>query len=100
MSGVISSNLALKWNSEKLDSFSPTRGLRQWDLLSPYLFLLCTDKLALLIQSKVENQQRFSIKIYENGLTIFHLFFADDFFSPVQSLPRCALLERFFILSI
>lgn len=40
MSCVTSSILYLKWNGEKLDSFAPTRGLRQGDPMSPYIFLL------------------------------------------------------------
>lgn len=49
MSCTTSSSLALKWNGEKLDSFAPTRGLRQGDPMSSYLILLCMEKLALLI---------------------------------------------------
>lgn len=53
MSCTTSSSLTLKWNSEKLDPFAPTRGLRQGDPISPYLFVLCMEKLGLLIQEKV-----------------------------------------------
>lgn len=77
MSCTTSSNLALKWNGEQLDSFSPTRGLRQGDPMPPYIFLLWMEKLALLIQSKVDSNQCNPIRISDNGPPNSHLFFAD-----------------------
>lgn len=48
--------LSLLWNGSKLCFFSPTRGLRQGDPISPYLFVLCTEKLACLITNKVSKK--------------------------------------------
>lgn len=62
MSCITSSSLSLKWNGEKLDSFTPIRGLRQGDLLFPYLFVLCMEKLAILIQEKVQQKKWLPIK--------------------------------------
>lgn len=53
MSCVTKSSLSLLWNGKRLPSFSPTRGLRQGDPFSPYLFVFCTEKISLAIQSEV-----------------------------------------------
>ena len=56
----------------------PSRGLRQGDPLSSYLFLLCADDFSSLINRAVRNQTMSGLSICRGGLTITHLFFADD----------------------
>lgn len=48
---ISSSNMRVLWNGEELESFLPTRGIRQGDPLSPYLFVLCMERLSHLISA-------------------------------------------------
>ena len=57
---------------------TPSRGLRQGDPLSPYLFLLCTEVFSALLARKVGNGELQGIKICDGAPTIHHLLFAND----------------------
>ncbi|GMJ04189.1 hypothetical protein HRI_004088000 [Hibiscus trionum] len=59
-------------------SFRPTRGLRQGDPLSPYLFLFCAQGLSALLNEAKSNKQVAGVKVGRQGVTLTHLFFADD----------------------
>lgn len=58
--------------------FKPSRGLMQGDPLSPYLFVLCVELLAHLIEDCREDGRWKTLKAGRNGHIISHLFFADD----------------------
>ncbi|KAK4267368.1 hypothetical protein QN277_024155 [Acacia crassicarpa] len=75
---ISSSNMQLLWNGNKAESFHPTRGVRQGDPLSPYLFVICMEKLAHLIQEATHNGHWKPIRLSRRGPPISHLFFADD----------------------
>ena len=49
LSCVSSTTTALLFNGSKLESFHPSRGIRQGDPISPYLFLLCMEFLGAQI---------------------------------------------------
>ena len=56
----------------------PSRGLRQRDPLSSYLFLLCADGFSSLINKAVRSQAMSGLSICRGCLMISHLFFTDD----------------------
>ena len=75
---VTSVRYTLLINGNISQSFTPRKGLRQGDPLSPYLFLFCANILSLALM-KVENQQRIKgVKIGWTGIPFTHLFFAND----------------------
>ncbi|KAM5551745.1 hypothetical protein ABKV19_026542, partial [Rosa sericea] len=65
-------------NGELTETFRASRGIRQGDPLSPYLFVLCMEKLSHLINSTVEVGQWKPVRASGSGPFISHLFFADD----------------------
>lgn len=42
---ISTSRMRVLWNGEALEEFHPSRGIRQGDPLSLYLFVLCIEKL-------------------------------------------------------
>lgn len=65
-------------NGEPSQTIHPSKGLRQRDPLSPYLFLLCTKGLhGLSAKATIFGDIR-GIFIYKNGPRLTHLFFAND----------------------
>ncbi|KAG5561218.1 hypothetical protein RHGRI_004294 [Rhododendron griersonianum] len=56
----------------------PSRGLRQGDPLSPFLFLLCGEGLSVMLQKGEMERSIKGVKICRNSPAVSHLFFADD----------------------
>jgi hypothetical protein len=61
-----------------LDSFIPSRGIRQGDPLSPYLLLFVADGISCLIRKEIENDSLREFHICRRAPGISHLLFADD----------------------
>ena len=73
------------WNGECTDEFFPSRGIRQGDPLSPYLFVLCIERLSHLIQDAVSHGFWKPVTLSRKGPPITHLCFADDLFIFVEA---------------
>lgn len=78
MSCVTAVRYSIRLNGNMLDPFTPTRGLRQGDPLSPYLFLFITDGLSHILEKKSLEGSIQPIKVCRGAPGISHLLFADD----------------------
>ena len=65
-------------NGKAYGTILPTRGLRQGDLLSPYLFLLCVEAFSALLSKSKEEGRLKEVAVCRNAPCISHLLFADD----------------------
>lgn len=59
-------------------SITPTRGLRQGDPLSSYLFLICIEGLTALIKYFESRSLIKGVKVARSSPSISHLLFVDD----------------------
>ncbi|CAN1178605.1 Transposon TX1 uncharacterized 149 kDa protein [Linum perenne] len=59
-------------------SFTPSRGIRQGDPISPYLFILLTNALSHLIQKGMDGGKLKGLKLNARCPTLTHILFADD----------------------
>jgi hypothetical protein len=89
-------SFTLLLNGCKSASFSPSKGIRQGDPLSLYLFILCSEVLAHLINRDVERGQINGLKIAPRAPPISKLLYVDDVLlfcgakiNEVSSLLRC-----------
>ncbi|XP_040998968.1 uncharacterized protein LOC121244821 [Juglans microcarpa x Juglans regia] len=69
---------AILVNGSPQESFHPTRGIRQRDPLSPYVFIICAKALSSLISKTKGEGLIHGVPIAKNRLRISQLFFADD----------------------
>jgi hypothetical protein len=78
MSCITSVEYKVKINGTLTRSFKPTRGIRQGDPLSPYLFLFVSEGFSKILQKAIELRALKEFKICRRAPGISHLLSADD----------------------
>lgn len=96
--------MSLLWNGERTEAFTPSRGLRQGDPLSPYLFVLCMKRLCHLIEGSIEEKKWKPVSLSRGVPNLSHICFVDDLIllaeaSVAQIRVIRTVLERFCIAS-
>ena len=82
---VCTASYSILINGEPKGFIKPSRGIKQGDSLSPYLFLLCVEGLSTLHRKGMESQYLHGILSCPNGVCISHLLFAYDSFIFCQA---------------
>ena len=81
-------------NGDALDPIYPSRGIRQGDPLSSYLFILCMEFLGQLVEEKCKENLWQPIKVSQSGPAFSHLIFADDIvFFAKADLTNCIAIR-------
>ena len=95
MQCITTVSYAIKINGCPRGRIIPSRGIRQGDSLSPYLFLLRAEGLLALIKATVCNGSMEGIAMCRGGPKLSHLFFADDSLIFCKaSLAECDSMQK------
>ncbi|KAL0378405.1 UNVERIFIED_CONTAM: LINE-1 retrotransposable element O protein [Sesamum radiatum] len=93
-------SFSLLINGAAFDFFRPSRGIRQGDPLSPYLFIIYAEFFSWMLFQDESLGNIKGIKVCRNAPTISHLLYADDLLifcmteeRDAQAIRRC--LEKF-----
>ncbi|GJS63255.1 RNA-directed DNA polymerase, eukaryota, reverse transcriptase zinc-binding domain protein [Tanacetum coccineum] len=78
MTCIASLKFTICVNGERCGYFKGGRGLRQGDLISPYIFTLVMEMLNLLLKEEIRKDKKFKYHFRCRQLKITHLCFVDD----------------------
>ena len=75
------------WNGSPLQEVVPTRGVWQGDSLSPYLFILCLERLSIRLEEAVHDKLIHPMS-FRGRVRLSHLFFTNDIFLFTKAMAR------------
>lgn len=87
---VRSVSMSIRVNGVLSQSFRPSRGIRQGDPISPYLFLLCAEGLSCLLKNLGPMFLSRGARVGVHAPWISHLLFADDWIVFSEASQRGA----------
>lgn len=96
MSCVSSVSSSILFNGGCLQPLYQSRGIRQGDPFSPYLFIICMDYLGQLIEEKCSENLWKPVRSSKSGPAFSHLMFADDLVLNFWNIGRDSNLNFWF----
>lgn len=96
MACVFTSSFQILWNGDKSESFFPSRGIRQGDPLSPYIFVICMEVLSHFILDSVHARYRRPVRAGSRGPRISHIIFFNDLLLFVEaSVDQMCIIKEY-----
>ncbi|OMO66560.1 reverse transcriptase [Corchorus capsularis] len=96
MSAITDPSLTVMVNGSPSKEFEASRGIRQGDPISLYIFILCMEYLSLCIEHECKEGLWKPIQVGRNGPRISHPLFADDILLFASVTPQnCNSILKF-----
>ena len=94
MECITTTSTSILINGHPSKEFLPSRGIRQGDPLSPYIFIICMEMLSRIIHKSCEENKWKPFRLRGGSTSISHLMFADDLILFGEATPQTLLAVR------